>query len=322
MNLNTLTNPKKIDDEQLYESIKNNWGEINKEWVSHQFGWLNNIYSPFKDHAKYLIIIHLVEKTMKFYTQNFISYNYDKYYEKKYIEVEKFNITEISKKFDLPKETVRRKIQELEKINVLKRIKKTVILDRSAFTFVKPEKQIQVTSSYISRIIFLLNTEKSLNKKVENKYVEKKIRENFTTIWSWFYELQIPWIMAWNSYFKDFSLFHIFGACTFNQICNSKSDQNKSGSKFIDVLNQELIDNKNNAPGLSAMSLSDMTSIPRATIIRKCKILIDRGTLKLNDKNQYLLTGFNLTQESIIQKNLLKRKVKFLSKTINFLMVE
>ena len=92
---------------------------------------------------------------MKFYTQNFINYNYDKYYEKKYIEVEKFNITEISKKFDLPKETVRRKIQELEKINVLKRIKKTVILDRSAFTFVKPEKQTKVTPSEMSRIIFM-----------------------------------------------------------------------------------------------------------------------------------------------------------------------
>ena len=37
--------------------------------------------------------------------------------------------------------------------------------------------------------------------------------------------------------------------------------------------------------GVSAMSLSDMTNIPRATVIRKCKYLIDQGYLKLNEKN-------------------------------------
>ena len=33
------------------------WGIINQEWVYHQWNWVNNVYLPFKDHAKYLILI-------------------------------------------------------------------------------------------------------------------------------------------------------------------------------------------------------------------------------------------------------------------------
>ena len=82
-----------------------------------------------------------------------------------------------------------------------------------------------------------------------------------------------------------------------------------------------LLANKENLPGLSAMSLSEMTLIPRATIIRKCKTLVKKGILKFNNKKQFLLTGFNLDQETIIQRNILKRKAKFLSKTINYMLV-
>ena len=37
-----------------------------------------------------------------------------------------------------------------------------------------------------------------------------------------------------------------------------------------------LIDNLGTDAGISAMSISEMTQIPRATIIRKCKYLIKR----------------------------------------------
>ena len=41
------------------------------------------------------------------------------------------------------------------------------------------------------------------------------------------------------------------------------------------------------------MSISDMTNIPRATIIRKCKYLIKEDLIKMNDKKQYVLTNMN-----------------------------
>ena len=40
---------------------------------------------------------------------------------------------------------------------------------------------------------------------------------------------------------------------------------------------------KTNIVGINAMSISDMTEIPRATIIRKCKYLIKEDLIKIND---------------------------------------
>ena len=69
------------------------------------------------------------------------------------------------------------------------------------------------------------------------------------------------------------------------------------------------------------MSLSDMTSIPRATVIRKCKFLIDSGYLKLNNKKQYVMTGLNTSMVLPYQKEIFKNKAKFLRKTLNLLTI-
>ena len=72
---------------------------------------------------------------------------------------------------------------------------------------------------------------------------------------------------------------------------------------------------------MSAMSISDMTEIPRATVIRKCKYLIKNGFLKLNDKKQYILSGLNVTKVLPYQREIFKYKAKFLRKMINLLII-
>ena len=54
-----------------------------------------------------------------------IQYSFDQFYSKSNLQIEKFSITELCEKLQLPKETVRRKVLELEKLGVLKRHKKT-----------------------------------------------------------------------------------------------------------------------------------------------------------------------------------------------------
>ena len=73
--------------------------------------------------------------------------------------------------------------------------------------------------------------------------------------------------------------------------------------------------------GVSAMSISDMTEIPRATVIRKCKYLIKNDFLKLNDKKQYILSGLNVTKVLPYQREIFRYKAKFLRKMINLLII-
>ena len=149
MNLQEIDFSKTLTDEQVYNSIMSNYSDLSKDWIFHQWNWMNSVYTPFKDHYKYLIVISLVEKTLQFYDQMSIQYSFDEYYSKSYLQIEKFSILEICEKLKLPKETVRRKVLELEKLGVLKRQKKQIIIDRSAFNLIKPDNQIKFTSKYI-----------------------------------------------------------------------------------------------------------------------------------------------------------------------------
>ena len=51
---------KTLTDDQVYETIMSNYSGLSKNWILHQWNWMNNVYSPFKDHYKYLIIISLL----------------------------------------------------------------------------------------------------------------------------------------------------------------------------------------------------------------------------------------------------------------------
>ena len=47
-----------------------------------------------------------------------IKLSYDQYYSKSFLQIDKFSISELCEKLQLPKETVRRKVLELEKLGV------------------------------------------------------------------------------------------------------------------------------------------------------------------------------------------------------------
>ena len=60
---------------------------------------------------------------------------------------------------------------------------------------------------------------------------------------------------------------------------SSSKDYNKFHKQLLSPINKKV------SPGLSAMSISDMTKIPRATVIRKCKFLLKNNYVETNEKN-------------------------------------
>ena len=98
----------KISD-QLYKEdilgvIENKYSTLGSVWVSHQMEWCNGVYSSFKDHDKFLIVIFLVKKTLDFYSRNFVKLSYEEFYSRDTVEIERFNIAEISETLNIPKE--------------------------------------------------------------------------------------------------------------------------------------------------------------------------------------------------------------------------
>ena len=112
---------KQIYSEDVLNVFENNYPIIGTLWVKHQMDWSNRVYSMFKDHTKGMIVIYLIRKTLDFYSKNFIKLSYEEYYSKKSIALGKFNTIEISRNFDIPKESARRKLFEIENEGVIKR---------------------------------------------------------------------------------------------------------------------------------------------------------------------------------------------------------
>ena len=67
----------------------------------------------------------LKKKSLEFYFENGISYSYNEFYSYPKILIDNFSFSELNKDFNLPKETLRRKVLELEKLGVIKKEKKT-----------------------------------------------------------------------------------------------------------------------------------------------------------------------------------------------------
>ncbi len=338
MNIRQVDFSKVVNDDQVYDHMMANYDQLGKDWINHQWRWMNAVYRAFKDHYKYLIIISLVEKTLQFYDQMNIKLSYDQFYSKNFLQIDKFSISELCEKLQLPKETIRRKVLELEVLGVLKRQKKQIIIDRRSFSFIKPKNQMKYTSNYIVKISEILNKEKLYSKKLEAKIIENALKKNFSICWRWFYRMQIPMIIGYHDMFEDLTTFHVWGTVCMNQAFNYSSTLERQNSQndvhnYIEYqrelfkgdytkFNEEVIKgNRAVSNGVSAMSVSDMTGIPRATVIRKCKFLIKNDYLKLNEKKQYILTGFNVQRVLPYQKLIFKNKAKFIRKVLNLLTI-
>tara|TARA_Y100000992_G_scaffold100909_1_gene65438 strand:- start:323 stop:1291 length:969 start_codon:yes stop_codon:yes gene_type:complete len=314
---------KTLTDEQVYDSIMHNYSSLSKDWIFHQWNWMNNVYAPFKDHYKYMILISLIEKTLQFYDQMQIRYSFDEYYAKSYQQIEKFSITELCEKLDLPKETVRRKVLELEKEGVITRDKKKIVIDRKSFSSIKPENQIKFSSKVIHNIANSLYKQKKLNKKFDQNLIENLIKEKFSICWRWFYRMQIPLIIGYHKFMKDLTTYHIWGTVVMNQILNVEKHLETNEGMELDhfTTSNILYENLGSKNGVSAMSISEMTQIPRATIIRKCKYLIKKDLIKTNNKKQYILASMNFRKILPYQTEAFRNKAKFIRKVLNLLVI-
>ena len=136
--------------------------------------------------------------------------------------------------------------------------------------------------------------------------------------------MQIPMIIGYHKLFKDLATFHLWGTVAMNQAFNYKKIEKinfNSLTPDYESFNKGILDIDGSSTGVSAMSLSDMTNIPRATVIRKCRFLVKSGYLELNKKKQYIITGLNASKVLPYQKIFFKNKAKFLRKTLNLLTI-
>jgi len=317
MTLNAPSISKEIKSKDIKNLLNLNHSAIQPGFINFHAEWLTNGYGRFKDHDKNIIIIYLVNKTMKFYNRNLIVKSFDEYYLKKNMEIDKINILKLSKDLKIPKETARRKIYQLQKIGVITKIKKKIILDRLTFTNNKPSKSIKNLSKVLSIITDHLSSKNNLNLRLSGDEIEKIIKKNFTYCWHHFFEFQINYILSGKKIFQEIDILHIWLIVYLNKIINLQ----KIGSKFNnkDDYNFALIgsDKSLRTPGINAMSISDVTGIPRPTVIRKLNILLNKKYLNIDKRKLYHINNANYKKLSKQQEINLDKFSALVTKILN-----
>ena len=104
-----------INEEKIHKIIQENFSSLAPSFFTLTSNWFIRAYNHFGDIDKFVIIIYLVNKDLIFFRKNGVKVNYDTFYKDKSIEIDKINISDISKDLVIPKESVRRKVLDLEK---------------------------------------------------------------------------------------------------------------------------------------------------------------------------------------------------------------
>ena len=136
-----------------------------------------------------------------------------------------------------------------------------------------------------------MTKENILKHKIQKNQIEEKIRKNFTQCWQYFFDYQIPLITRWKVIFGDIETWAIWGNCVYNQnlVMSKKVKDNQNLLKNNDGFIKRL--NEYGNQGLNAMTISELTSIPRPTVLRKLKNLLKKKLLIKDKNNHYLIFG-------------------------------
>jgi len=312
---------KQISSEDIRLVLEKNFTSITPVWVPAQMSWMNNVYRTFYDYEKFMIIMHLMLQTFDSYSKNFVKLDYEEYFHQNEVEIKELNIIEVSKSLNIPKETTRRKINELIELGTIKRLNRKFIIDRNTWPSIKPEETIKRMSRFLSTLSKVVFNEELISKSISTENIMKISKEYFSYVWKLYYEIQMPMLLAFKKIYGDLETFHVHGICLSNHALNSKKNDNSEMSKEF-YLEKYFFSEKKDSLGINAMSISDITGIPRATVIRKLNKLIKQKFLTMDDKKHYSTTGFNQKKILYVQKNTFDNLAKFTARIYNLCLMK
>ena len=307
-----------IDEEKIFQIINENFSQLAPSYYTLITNWLIDAYKSYNGIDMFIILIYLINKDLIFFKKNELIIDYDTFYKDKSLEILKINIIDISKDLQIPRESVRRKIEKLKKHGVIKKSGKKIFVDRSAFTIAKADKTLKNLCILISKLSEILKEEKTIDTAFTVNEVSSSIKKNFSFCWYQFYKFLFIFTNRWrtDTATQDLETICVALIVLINTVQNKGfKNRNLSRKKYLREIQ------KSEHTGINAFSIAEITGIPRATVVRKLKFLIKSKFINIDEKKLYSFAiGFKTRQFKVITELQNKNMValsKFLYKVIN-----
>ena len=299
-----------IDEKIIFKVIDKHFSRLAPHYYKWINSWLIGAYKSFGDIDKYIILIYIVNKDFIFFRKNGFIVNYDTFYNDKTLEVDKIIISDISKDLQIPKESVRRKVEELEKADIIKRKSKKIFINRMAIPLVQANLTLKNMSVLLHEFNKILKEEDIVEVAYQITEISDSIKKNFSFVWYQFYKFLFIFTNRWRKELGDLETFCV-GVIVLLNAAENKSFKLKELTRKKYSISIQGSDER----GVNAMSISDITGIPRVTVIRKLKKMIKRNLLQINEKK--LITVNMLGDEFVKIQVLQDENMASLSNFVN-----
>ena len=279
----------KFDALKLTKVIEENYSHLMPDFFAMQTEYLASLNVIYHDLDASLIAMVLTSQLYKNAIEDVnskekVSLKY--FYQKGNFKVplNTLKIKDLSLILNVPRETVRRKKEKIIKDNF-------IILDtkKKMYTFntnIVEQKilytQIDNLSKFISKFSFFFSQNKLLIKKISKEEVKKDVEEKFLLYLTKFLDFQISYFSKMKTLIDIESIF-IFLLCNLNTTTQIKHKHEPMTSKAI----FSKINNISNTLGLNATSISEITKVPRTTVLRKIANLEKIGMIKKDQYKRY-----------------------------------
>ena len=300
-----------IDGSLVFEIFQKNCNEVLKHFMRFQQTWVNQAYAVFKDFDTYLVLLYLINKVFLNLSDRFHFMSFESFYNQEKLSIDKINLIEISKDLKIPKETIRRKVNFLQDQGIIYRDGKSIFLNVSKIVIQKPVTSIGLIATCLANFSNLLSSQNWFGDKISQKTIIKFIQDHFTVSWEYFFRFQIPYLVRHRTFFGDLESWNVWGSIALVQIREliektQKQVVEPSGS-FRDFYLHSL---KHKAKrGINASSISDISAIPRATVIRKLKAMEKKKLINRNKNLEYSMGSQPVHLKGLEENYLIHQKL-------------
>ncbi len=267
-----------IDEKIINKVIQDNFALLAPSFFTLTSNWFVRAYDHYKDIDKFVIIIYLIHQDLIYFRQNGVKIDYDTFYKDKSIEIKKINILDISKDLGVPKESIRRKVVELENDGTIKRVGKKIFIVRDTLYSARATNTLTEIATILHEFNKILKKEKLITEVYSVDEIISAMKQNFSYCWYQFNKFWFIYMNRWRAELKDLE----YVAIGMVVIINAVKNKDFSPKKNIRSYHKSLMGS--DTRGVNAMSVSEITGIPRPTVVRKLKYLIDKKYLHINEK--------------------------------------
>ena len=290
--MNTLPSiSAQINEDKIHKVIQENFASVAPSFFTLTSNWFIRAYDHYKDIDKFVIIIYLIHQDLIYFRQNGLKIDYETFYKDKPIEINKINISDISKDLGVPKESIRRKVLELEKQRIIKKIGKKIFVVRDTLYSAKATETLTEVATILHEFNKILKNEKIVTEVYSIDEIILSIKKNFSYCLYQFNKFWFAYLLRWRMELKDLESLAIGMVVVINAVKNKDFNPKKN----IKLYRKQLMGSDNR--GVNAMSISEITGIPRPTVVRKLKYLIGKKYLHINEKK---LITFNAKDSAFV----------------------